>query len=92
MASDHSGKAVFVLAQNGGVYLLDPSANTLRQIIKPSDYLDPTRGDLYAAVNIITPTSLSREQRKLLEDLAKLELEDPSQERGIIDKVKDIFG
>ncbi|MFL6215668.1 MAG: molecular chaperone DnaJ [Blastocatellia bacterium] len=50
------------------------------------------RGDLYAAVNLITPTSLSREQRKLLEELAKLEREDPSQDRGIIDKVKDIFG
>jgi len=50
------------------------------------------RGDLYAAVNIITPTSLSREQRRLLEELAKLEHENPSHERGIMDKVKDIFG
>lgn len=49
------------------------------------------RGDLYAAVNLITPTSLSREQRKLLEDLANLEKENP-QDRGIMDKVKDIFG
>lgn len=49
-------------------------------------------GDLYVGVNIITPTSISREQRKLLEDLAKLEKENPQQERRIIDKVKDIFG
>jgi molecular chaperone DnaJ len=31
------------------------------------------RGDLFVSVNVITPTNLSREQRKLLEDLSKLE-------------------
>jgi molecular chaperone DnaJ len=31
------------------------------------------RGDLFVSVNVITPTHLSREQRKLLEELAKLE-------------------
>ena len=50
------------------------------------------RGDLYAAVNLITPTSLSREQRRLLEELAKLDSETPLEERGIIDKVKDFLG
>jgi molecular chaperone DnaJ len=50
------------------------------------------RGDLYAAINIITPTSLSREQRRLLEELARIERENPQQDRGIMDKVKDIFG
>lgn len=50
------------------------------------------RGDLYAGVRILTPTSLSREQRQLFEELAKLEKENPQQDRGIIDKVKDIFG
>jgi molecular chaperone DnaJ len=50
------------------------------------------RGDLYAAVNIITPTSLSREQRRLFEELAQIEKDNPQQDRGIIDKVKDIFG
>jgi molecular chaperone DnaJ len=50
------------------------------------------RGDLYAVVNIMTPTSLSREERKLFEELARLEKENPQQDRGIIDKVKDIFG
>lgn len=49
------------------------------------------RGDLYAAVNLVTPTSLSREQRKLFEELAKIEKDNP-QDRGIMDKVKDIFG
>jgi molecular chaperone DnaJ len=49
------------------------------------------RGDQYVAVNIITPTNISREQRRLLEELSKLE-ESADDDRGIMDKVKDIFG
>ena len=49
------------------------------------------RGDQYVAVNIITPTNLSREQRRLLEEFSKLE-ESADADRGIMDKVKDIFG
>jgi molecular chaperone DnaJ len=49
------------------------------------------RGDQYVAVNIITPTNLSREQRRLLEEFSKLE-ESGEDDRGIMDKVKDIFG
>ena len=30
------------------------------------------RGDLYVTVHVITPTDLSREERKLLEQLAEL--------------------
>jgi len=40
---------------------------------------------------VITPTSLSREQRKLLEQLAKIETED-LQDKRLVDKVRDIFG
>jgi molecular chaperone DnaJ len=50
------------------------------------------RGDLFVSVNVITPTGLSREQRRLLEELAKLEGDGHQEDRGIIDKVKDIFG
>ncbi|MFY9573324.1 MAG: molecular chaperone DnaJ [Blastocatellia bacterium] len=49
------------------------------------------RGDLFVGVNVITPTDLSREQRRLLEEMARLEAE-RQQDRGIVDKVKDIFG
>ncbi|MCI0488803.1 MAG: molecular chaperone DnaJ [Blastocatellia bacterium] len=50
------------------------------------------RGDLFVAMKIITPTNLSREQRQLLESLAALETQDgQTDDRGIIDKVKDIF-
>ena len=57
------------------------------------------RGDLLVTVKAITPKKLTREQRKLLEQLAAAmppqEFEPtPRQEedRGLFDKVKDIFG
>jgi molecular chaperone DnaJ len=51
------------------------------------------KGDQFVAVNIVTPTDLTREQRRLLEEFAKLEDTNGQQDdRGIIDKVKDIFG
>ena len=56
-------------------------------------------GDLLVTVKAITPKKLSREQRKLLEQLAGLlppQQFEPTpkqeEERGIFDKVKDIFG
>ena len=50
------------------------------------------RGDLFVVVTVVTPRNMSREQRHLLEELAKLESQDgQGQDRGIIDKVKDIF-
>jgi molecular chaperone DnaJ len=50
------------------------------------------RGDQYVTVSVVTPTHLSREQRRLLEELAALEAKDGNaDDRGIIDKVKDIF-
>ena len=49
------------------------------------------KGDLFVAVTVITPTSLTREQRKLLEQLAEVESKD-LQDRGLVDKVRDIFG
>jgi len=50
------------------------------------------RGDLFVAVTVMTPTSLSREQRRLLEEFAQLETPANHQDRGIINKVKDMFG
>jgi len=35
-----------------------------------------TKGNMYAVINIITPTKLDRKQKSLLEDLAKTDLED----------------
>jgi molecular chaperone DnaJ len=53
------------------------------------------KGDLYYHVRVLTPTKLTREQRKLIEQLgASLKIENKPAERGssVFDKVKDIFG
>jgi molecular chaperone DnaJ len=59
------------------------------------------RGDLFATVQVQTPKKLSREQRKLLEQLAdalpKEKFEprvhgEEQDERNLFDRVKDIFG
>jgi molecular chaperone DnaJ len=59
------------------------------------------KGDLFATVQVRTPKKLSREQRRLIEQLAK-ELppeklqprprEDEQDERNLFDRVKDMFG
>jgi molecular chaperone DnaJ len=56
------------------------------------------RGDLLVTVQAVTPRKLTREQRTLLEQLAqilpqpRLEPGRGKDDRGIFDKVKDIFG
>jgi molecular chaperone DnaJ len=59
------------------------------------------RGDLFATIQVQTPRKLTREQRRLLEQLAR-ELppekfeprarEDEQDERNLFDRVKDMFG
>ena len=49
------------------------------------------KGDLFVSVSVVTPTSLTREQRKLLEQLAEVESKDLDG-KGLVDKVRDIFG
>jgi len=49
------------------------------------------KGDLFVAVTLVTPKTLSKEQRKLLEQLAEIEDVDFSDE-SFIDKVRNIFG
>jgi molecular chaperone DnaJ len=58
------------------------------------------RGDLLVSVKVVTPQKLSREQKKLLEQFAQtLPKEEfqptPNEEhadRGLFDRVKNIFG
>ena len=47
-------------------------------------------GDLFVAVTVVTPKSLSKEQRKLIEKLAEVEDTD-FEDEGFIDKVRNIF-
>ncbi|HVF51220.1 MAG TPA: DnaJ C-terminal domain-containing protein, partial [Pyrinomonadaceae bacterium] len=49
------------------------------------------RGDLFVSVSVVTPTTLTREQRRLLEQLAEIEDHD-LEDKGLLDKVRDIFG
>jgi molecular chaperone DnaJ len=48
------------------------------------------RGDLHVTIRVKTPKSLSAEQRELLTKLADLD-GDETAERGLFDRVKDIF-
>lgn len=49
------------------------------------------KGDLFVSVSVVTPTTLTREQRRLLEQLAEVETKD-LEDKGLVDKVRDIFG
>lgn len=49
------------------------------------------RGDLFVSVSVITPKTLTREQRRLLEQLAEVETSE-LEDKGLMDKVRDIFG
>jgi molecular chaperone DnaJ len=66
--------------------------------IKGKGLADPRgggKGDLYYHVRVLTPTKLTREQRKLMEQLgASIQVENKPADRNssIFDKVKDIFG
>ena len=53
------------------------------------------KGDLYYHVCVLTPTKLTREQRKLIEQLGStIQVDNKPADRNssIFDKVKDIFG
>jgi molecular chaperone DnaJ len=50
------------------------------------------RGDLYIHIEVRVPTKLTREQKKLMEQLREsLPVENEPKEKGIFDKVKDYF-
>ena len=49
------------------------------------------RGDLFVAVTVVTPTTLNREQHRILEELSQVETKD-LEDKGLIDKVRNIFG
>jgi molecular chaperone DnaJ len=49
------------------------------------------KGDLFVSATVITPTTLTREQRKLLEQLAEVD-STAVDDKGLMDKVRDMFG
>jgi molecular chaperone DnaJ len=51
-----------------------------------------SRGDLYVHLDVRVPAKLTREQRKIFEQLREmLPVENEPSEKGILDKVKDYF-
>jgi molecular chaperone DnaJ len=50
------------------------------------------RGDLVVNLRVVTPTKLSRELRRVFEELARLEPKQPDKERGVFDKFKEMLG
>lgn len=51
------------------------------------------RGDEFVRVNVVVPSKLTREQRKLLEQFAEIsEVSNKPLDKKIMDKVRDIFG
>ncbi len=49
------------------------------------------KGDMFVAVSLITPKTLTKEQRQLLEQLAEIE-DTEFKDESFIDKVRNIFG
>ena len=49
------------------------------------------KGDMFVAVTLVTPKNLTKEQRKILEQLAEIEDVD-FEDQSFIDKVRNIFG
>jgi molecular chaperone DnaJ len=94
------GAEVQVPGLNGEEHLKVPEGTQSGAVfrIKGKGLPDPHgggRGDLYYHVRVLTPTKLSKEQRKLMEQLhATLKVDNKPAERGssLFDKVKDIFG
>jgi len=48
------------------------------------------RGDQYVTVNVVVPRRLSREQKRLLQEFARL-LQEQGDQKNVFEKVKDIF-
>ena len=90
------GTTIRVPLIGGGEEELDVEAGTqsgtvLRLRGKGLPALDRSgRGDLHVTIRVQTPRSVSAEQRQLLEKLAELD-GDATAERGLFDRVKDIF-
>jgi len=90
------GAEVEVQTLHGNESLKDPAGTQTGTVFRVRGQGMPVlggrgKGDLFVSVSVITPTSLTREQRKLLEQLAQIETEDLKDKR-LVDKVRDIFG
>lgn len=94
------GAAIKVPGLNGEETVKIPEGTQTGEIVrlKGKGLPDPHgggRGDLYVNIHVVTPTKLTREQRRLIEQLgATLPVENRPAQRdsSLFDKVRDIFG
>ena len=94
------GKELQVPGLNGEEKLKIPEGTQSGAVfrIKGKGLADPRgggKGDLYYHVLVMTPTKLTREQRKLMEQLGytiRVDNKPADRNSSIFDKVKDIFG
>lgn len=93
------GTTVKIPTLNGELDLQIPEGTQSGQIFRQKGKGLPNphggRGDLYVNVRVVTPSKLSREQRRILEELGQtMKVENRPTERSssFFDKVKDIFG
>ncbi|MBA2334590.1 MAG: molecular chaperone DnaJ [Blastocatellia bacterium] len=90
------GAEVKVKTLEGEEYLKIPAGTQTGTIFRIKSQGMPAlggrgKGDLFVAVTLITPKTLTKEQRKLLEQLADVEDTDFNNE-SFIEKVRNIFG
>ncbi|HKP73049.1 MAG TPA: molecular chaperone DnaJ [Pyrinomonadaceae bacterium] len=90
------GSEIMVKTLNGEQPLKIPAGTQTGTVFRLKGHGMPVlggrgHGDLYVSVTLRTPTTLTREQRRLLEELSKIEDRD-LEDKGLIDRVRDIFG
>lgn len=93
------GTTVKIPTLNGEQELHIPDGTQSGQIFRQKGKGLPNphggRGDLYVNIRVVTPSKVSREQRRILEELGQtMKVENKPTERSssFFDKVKDIFG
>ncbi|HEX8458329.1 MAG TPA: molecular chaperone DnaJ [Pyrinomonadaceae bacterium] len=90
------GAEIMVKTLNGEQPLKIPAGTQTGTVFRLKGHGMPVlggrgHGDLFVSVALRTPTTLTREQRRLLEELSKIEDRD-LEDKGLIDRVRDIFG
>jgi molecular chaperone DnaJ len=92
------GVKVPISTLDGQVTLSIPSGTQTGRVLRVKGSGVPRlqgsgRGDLLVVVTVETPTGLNAKQKALLEDLARtLDAEPKPQERGFLDRVRDLLG
>ena len=93
------GTTIKIPGLRGEVEIEIPEATQSGQIFRQKGEGLPNphggKGDLYVSIRVVVPSKLSREQRRVIEQLGlSMKVENKPEERSssFFDKVKDIFG